>query len=118
MLNLDAAALSLSSLPIPDYESGAMVPFRFKPTQVTILNKMKEQQSNGKPVRMIICKSRRVGGSAVVDGLGVMHCSAEENVQALIVAHRKEAVKNLFRVPTTLVKGFHQTGYDLPLHTQ
>lgn len=118
MLNLDAAANLLYSLPIPDYESQAMVPFRFKPSQIMLLNRFKAQRKKGMPIRAIICKSRRFGGSAFVDGLGVAHCLAEENVNAMIVAHRKDSAEALFRVPSTLIKGLSATGYDLPEPTQ
>src|ERR1700704_2652028 len=101
MINLDAAATLLSSLQIPDYESQAMVNFRFKPSQITLLNRFKKQQQSGKPVRAIICKSRRFGGSSLVDGIALAHCIGEENVNALIVAHRKDSGEALFRVPLT-----------------
>ena len=91
MLDLDAAAILLHSLPIPDYESQAMVNFRFKPSQVSLLNRFKAQRKKGMPIRAIICKSRRFGGSAFVDRIGLAHCIAEENVNAMIVAHRKDS---------------------------
>jgi hypothetical protein len=118
MINLDAAATLLSSLQIPDYESQAMVNFRFKPSQITLLNRFKKQQQSGKPVRAIICKSRRFGGSSLVDGLALTHCIGEENVNALIVAHRKDSAEALFRVPLTLIKGLSAAGYDIPEPTQ
>lgn len=118
MLNLDAAASLLYSLPIPDYESQAMVPFILKPSQITLLNRFKAQRDKGMPIRAIICKSRRFGGSAFVDGLGLTHCISEENVQAMIVAHRKDSAEALFRVPSTLIKGLPNIGYDIPDPTQ
>lgn len=118
MINLDAAASLISSLKIPDYESQAMVNFRFKPSQVTLLNRFKAQHKKGRPIRAIICKSRRFGGSAFVDGIGVAHCIGEENVNAMIVAHRKDSAQALFRVPLTLIKCLSDTGYDIPQPTQ
>lgn len=118
MLDLDAAATLLHSLPIPDYESQAMVNFRFKPSQITLLKRFKDQRSKGMPIRAIICKSRRFGGSAFVDGIGLTHCIAEENVNAMIVAHRKDSAEALFRVPLTLIKGLPVAGYDIPEPTQ
>src|ERR1022692_1016509 len=95
-----------------------MVNFRFKPSQIKLLNKFKEQHRKGRPVRAIIDKSRRFGGSSLIDGLGVCHCVGEENVNAMVVAHRKDSAEALFRVPQTLIKGLPSTGYDIPEPTQ
>lgn len=73
------------------------------------MERLKKWQARGKPLWAIVDKSRRVGVSALSDGLGTCHCMAKEMAEALIVAHQHKSSQALFQIPKMLVR-------DLPMH--
>lgn len=103
MLNLDRAELILSRLPIRDRYSRRLVPFRLKWAQRQILAAARRQQAKGRPVRIIILKARRIGGSAFTDGFSVLHAMESETALGLIVAHQFKSSAGLFEVPLTML---------------
>ena len=107
MLNLDAARLLLSRLPVQDRETGQMVPFSFRLNQSYLHEQVKQHQRKiGGKIRVIAVKARRVGGSSWADGLGVCHIAQRPNALAWIVACLSETSEELFRVPTDLVNNW------------
>ena len=99
-------------------ESGTLVDFRLKYNQVIALARFRDQLDKGQPVRALFTKSRRVGVSSFMEGLGVVHCIEQPNAHAKIVAHLDETAKGLFDVPLTLITGLDQSGYHIPKPTQ
>lgn len=108
MLNLARVERLLAKLHIRDRDGKGRVPFRFNPNQQIIMERLKKWQAKGNGVNAILLKSRRVGGSALADGILVCHCMAKDMAEALIVAHQHKSSQALMKVPKMLVK-------DLPL---
>lgn len=103
MLDLNRAAYMLSRLPIRDRLTRRLVPFNLRYSQRTITEAMLRQQARRRPIRVIILKARRVGGSSLTEGYGLLHGIAEEAALGLIVAHLFKSSKGLFEVPTNLI---------------
>lgn len=79
-------------------KSGAVVPFRLNPAQRKLYEAAREQQEQGKGVRIIILKARQLGFSTLTEGLIFHECATRPNTNALIVTHREDATANLFRM--------------------
>jgi hypothetical protein len=102
-LDLRRAVTFLERLPIRDRYSRRLIPFQLKHSQRKIVAAMQKCQDRHRPVRVIILKARRIGGSAITDGLGICHCAGSEAALALVVAHLYKSSKGLMEVPTNLV---------------
>lgn len=120
MLNLDQAASFLAKLQIRDRDTGRRVPFRLNHNQAIALERLKQQQKAGKPLRWITVKSRRVGMSSFTEGLMFCYALANPGLDCRIVAHLDDTVGLLFSVPTDLVNGLRSTHpyLDIPKPTQ
>lgn len=75
---------------------GETVPLTPNFCQRTILKKMIELEEKGKPLWVILLKSRQIGGSTLSEGLLTAHCVAESNARALLAAHQATSSKELF----------------------
>src|SRR4029077_7525618 len=95
----------LSKLPIKHRERHANVPFKFNTNQRILHRHAQQLYSDGKPLWIILLKSRRVGGSAWADGMLTCHCLAKPQAEALIVSHQYTSSKALFSIPKGLVSG-------------
>lgn len=106
MLNLYQVERFLERLPIRDRDSGRIVNFRLNPNQKLLMHRMQaELYAKGKPLWVILLKSRRVGGSALADALLTCHGLSKEMAEALIVAHQYKSSTALFQIPKMLVGG-------------
>ncbi|MCI0529577.1 MAG: hypothetical protein L0Y56_19215, partial [Nitrospira sp.] len=104
---LSAAEKFLSRLPLVHRVTREQVPFILNHNQKKFLEIVREkQESKGLPFRVICLKSRRVGVSSLMEGLGFLHCVAKANANGLIAAHDADSVVELFRVPLGMVDGF------------
>lgn len=103
MLQIDRAVEMLRRLPIRDRLTRRIVPFELRHGQQVIADAMRKQQQAGQPIRIIILKARRVGGSSFTDGLGVLHGISKDAAIGLIVAHLFKSSKGLFEVPANLI---------------
>ena len=115
MLNPSQAELFLSKLPIRHRETGKSVPFTFNPNQKILQRHAQQLYDEGKPLWIILLKSRRVGGSAWSEGMLTCHCLAKAQAEALIVAHQFNSSKALFSIPKGLVAGLP---FKIPLNKQ
>lgn len=107
MLDLDRATLLLSRLPIIDRESGQLFNFELRYNQWLLKEKLKAHQAKiGGKLRGVSVKARRVGVSSAIDGWGTCHIAATSNARAKIVACLADTSKELFDVPTNLVKSW------------
>lgn len=98
-MNYAATEQFLSCLPIKDRDSHATVPFRFKFNQKKLHSAAAAQADANRPVRLIVCKARRVTCSSWAEGLLFAHCLNLIGAHALIVAHEFKTSKELIRVP-------------------
>lgn len=103
MLDVSRAIYALERLPIRDRLTRRFVPFKLRPSQVQIAQAAAKQQARNRPVRLIVLKSRRVGGSSLTEGFGLLHCCAQPAALVLVVAHLFRSSKGLFEVPINLI---------------
>ena len=103
MLDFYRAESMLAKLPIRDRMTRRLLPFRFKWAQHEMNEAAKRQSAKGLPIRIIILKARRVGGSSWTDGIGLLHSISEEAALSLIVAHLFKSSAGLFEVPCNLI---------------
>lgn len=107
MLDLDRSTLLLSKLPIIDRESGQLFNFEFRYNQWLAKEKKKAHQALiGGKIRTVYVKARRVGVSSMEDGFATCHIAQLPNARAKIVACLSDTSKELFDVPTNLVKNW------------
>lgn len=102
-MDLAACERFLSRLPIKDRDSHAVVPFRFKFNQSKLHHAAAEMQSQGKPIRLIVDKARRVTCSSWTEGILFCHNLALTGSHSLVVAHEFKTSKELFRVPKDFI---------------
>lgn len=107
MLDLDRATTLLKCLPIIDRESGQLYPFELRYNQWLLKEKLKAHQKKiGGKIRGVSVKARRVGVSSAIEGFGTCHIAASANARAKIVACLSDTSKELFDVPTNLIKAW------------
>jgi hypothetical protein len=107
MLNLDRATILLARLPIIDRESGQLYPFELRYNQYLAKEKKKSHQARiGGKIRTVYVKARRVGVSSLEEGFATCHIAASANARAKIVACLSDTSKELFDVPTNLIKNW------------
>lgn len=75
-----------------------IVPFKLNKPQLKLQETRDKLKAEGKPVRIILLKSRQFGGSTWVGGDIYHDTSTHPNVASLIIAHDKESTQNLFRM--------------------
>ena len=101
-MDLARAERFLSRFAIKDRDSHKQVPFVLNYNQKRIHEVARQQQLQGKPIRIVVDKARRVGVSSWAEGLGFAHCCWLPGSHFLIAAHEFKSSKALFSIP----KGF------------
>jgi hypothetical protein len=79
-------------------KEGKLVDFRLNSSQKRLLRKIEELQKQGKPVRIIIAKSRQMGFSTLTEGLIFKRTATNKLTNSLIIAHKETASSNLFNM--------------------
>lgn len=77
-------------------KDGSIIPFRMNQPQQRLYDTIKQQWQAGKPVRIIILKARQMGFSTLTEAIIFWLTATARNVDAMIVAHKEEATRNLF----------------------
>lgn len=77
-------------------KDGDIVAFTLNPIQKDIEKKIKELEAAGIPARIIILKSRQVGGSTYIQGKFICRIIKNKNRIALVVAHRDDSTNAIF----------------------
>lgn len=75
-----------------------LVPFILNEEQEKILQTIENQEFEGKPVRIIILKARKMGCSTLIEALGHHYCQFHPHANAKVVAHLKESTKEVFQI--------------------
>lgn len=75
-----------------------IVPFRLNSAQKRLYECIREQQAAGKPIRIIILKSRQMGFSTLTEALIYYKTATKKNVNSFIITHKDEATTNLFNM--------------------
>lgn len=79
-------------------KTNKIVPFRLNSAQLRLYQLIQQLQKEGKPIRIIILKSRQMGFSTLTEALIYFRTATRKNVNSLIVAHKSDATTNLFRM--------------------
>ena len=99
-MNLSRFERLMSKLPIKDRISLRSTPFILNHNQKIALDLIRKQYEEHRNIRIICCKSRRVGMSSLIDSLLFTHCLARPQAHAQIVAHQMDTSESgLLRVP-------------------
>lgn len=83
-------------------------------SQIQVLNHLDAMEKSGEPVRAIILKARRVGISTVCSGRVFTKCYANNNTEALIMAHLQDVTEEIFQMQHLFLKMLDPT-VALPL---
>lgn len=84
-----------SQLWITDFY-GKRVNLKFNASQLQVWDVLQQQQQEGRPLRVIVLKSRQVGISTFASGLVFARTYTKPNTNAVIMGHHKKATSNLF----------------------
>jgi len=103
-VNIDNAVRLMERMTIPPIRGGTRIPFRLNPNQRKAVEIVKSTQMAGRPMKFIILKSRRVGMSSLFDAFATIHCLAQANATAKILAHTHSSSQALFKIPLSLVE--------------
>lgn len=79
-------------------KDGALVPLRFKWAQRQFIEAVMDDLLNDRPIRYIILKARQMGFSTVIEALCYWWTTTHNNVNSVIIAHKKNAAKNLYKM--------------------
>lgn len=79
-------------------KDGSVISFLLNEPQRRLYQVIREQWQKGKPVRIIILKARQMGFSTLTEAIIFWMAVTAFNVECMIVAHKDEATKNLFRM--------------------
>lgn len=93
--NRDIRKFMREQLKITDIDSN-VVPLELNVSQQIVYAKILKIQSQNKPVRIIILKSRQCGISTAASGLIFARTLTKPNTSSVIIGHHKDATANLF----------------------
>lgn len=79
-------------------KTNKIVPFRLNSAQIRLYNLIMKLQAEGKPVRIIILKSRQMGFSTLTEAMIYYKTATRKNVSSFIITHKDEATTNLFNM--------------------
>lgn len=79
-------------------KSKQLVPFTWKPAQLRVHRVIERQRLAHQPIRVLTLKARQWGCSTATIGVTTQRVTQKANRNARVVAHRKDAAKNLFRM--------------------
>jgi hypothetical protein len=85
-------------LSVAPMEGGEVIPFRLNPGQRVVTAEVERQWAEGRPVRVIILKSRRQGISTLCQALGYWRTSLYPYINGMVVAHKKDTTSEIFRM--------------------
>lgn len=88
------------NLLIRDKYSNQLIPFYsvLNWEQKELVRMVSEDLANGRPVRYIILKARQMGMSTLIEAMGYWWTSTHRFTTTVIIAHEKEATKNLYEM--------------------
>lgn len=79
-------------------KDGKIVPLRLNSAQKRLYETICQQEKAGKPIRVVILKSRQMGFSTLTEALIYYRTATRKNVSSFIITHKDEATANLFRM--------------------
>ena len=79
-------------------KTGRITALKPKPAQQAVLDAIQEERDAGRPPRILVLKARQEGISTVTEGVMFHDAVTRRLVQTLIVAHREDSTRKLFRM--------------------
>lgn len=79
-------------------KEGKLVPFKLNSSQLRLLKKIEDLEKQGKPIRIIIAKSRQMGFSSLTEGLIFKRTATNKLTNSLIVSHTVDGSTALFNM--------------------
>lgn len=89
---------------IRDRDTGARIPFIFRPQQMQVVEQMKAHMKKKRRAYVIFLKGRRLGISSFVNAIQLAHIASKADTHAAIIAQIKETSKELFNQASSLAK--------------
>ena len=86
-------------------KKGDRVHPKIKPGQRALLDLIDKQESQGKPVRIVILKARQIGYSTLIQSIIMQRCLTRANEEACCVAHDRTTGSNFFRIGQRIYDG-------------
>lgn len=77
---------------------GQIVPLELNWAQKILVERVLDDLANGRPVRYIILKARQMGLSTAIEALCFWWTTTHKNINSVIIAHKKKASKNLYKM--------------------
>lgn len=77
---------------------GEMIPLVPNWAQRKLVEAVLQDLADGKPVRYIILKARQMGLSTIIEALCFWWTTTHKNVNSVIIAHKKKAANNLYKM--------------------
>jgi hypothetical protein len=96
-------------LRIPTKQAG-IVPFRWNRPQRMLARAVQRQIDAGRPIRIVVLKSRQVGISTWVQSFQIHRLHLRSNRVALTLAHEEKSALNLFDMQRRYYEGLPKTG--------
>lgn len=75
-----------------------IVPLKLNTAQLRLYELIRKLEKEGKPIRIIILKSRQMGFSTLTEALIYYRTATRKNVNSFIITHKDEATTNLFNM--------------------
>lgn len=98
MLQEDFLKFGETCVKIRDHNTSAVVPLRPNAAQKIIHNVAEKQRAEQGNVRILLLKSRRIGGSTYIESRFYHHTSLNFNKNTFIIGHEEESTSTLFRM--------------------
>ena len=88
------------NLMIRDKYSNQLIPFYdvLNWEQMELIKMVAEDLATGRPIRYIVLKARQTGMSTLIEAMGYWWTSTHRFTTTVIIAHEKEATKNLYEM--------------------
>lgn len=88
------------NLMIRDKYSNQLIPFYdvLNWEQMELIKMVAEDLAMGRPIRYIVLKARQMGMSTLIEAMGYWWTSTHRFTTTVIIAHEKEATKNLYEM--------------------
>lgn len=77
---------------------GQIVPLELNWAQRILVERVLDDLAHGVPVRYIILKARQMGLSTAIEALCFWWTTTHKNINSVIIAHKKKASKNLYKM--------------------
>lgn len=79
-------------------KSKRKVPFKMKPGQLSLDEKLEAQRAENKPMRALVSKARQIGFSTYTQARMIRTCTRNPRQEAAVIAHDKRTGKKIYEI--------------------